>query len=101
MWTGGVGGWKVGDYIAFNSVDLTSKKQINFNYATAMSGSFKIVIDSYYGTQVGTFNYSSTGSWNTYKNQAITLNLNGVSGVHKIFFICTSGAANLGTLTVQ
>lgn len=101
VWTGGVGGWKVGDYIAFNSVDLTGKKMMNFNYATAISGSFKVVVDSYSGTQIGTFNYSSTGGWNTYKNQAITLNLNGISGAHKIYIICTSGAANLGTLTVQ
>uniref|UniRef100_A0A7C3I446 Endo-1,4-beta-xylanase n=1 Tax=Gracilinema caldarium TaxID=215591 RepID=A0A7C3I446_9SPIR len=101
VWTGGVGGWKVGDYIAFTNVNLTGKKQINFNYASANSGSFKVVVDSYYGTQIGTFNYSSTGGWNTYKNQAINLNLNGISGNHKIYIICTSGAANLGTLTVQ
>ncbi|MCX7949059.1 MAG: carbohydrate-binding protein [Treponemataceae bacterium] len=101
VWTGGVGGWKVGDYIAFNSVDLTGKTLLNFNFATAISGSFKVVIDSYYGTQIGTFNYSSTGGWNTYKNQSINLNLSGISGAHKLYIICTSGAANLGTLTVQ
>lgn len=101
VWTGGVGGWKVGDYIAFNSVDLTGKTLLNFNFATAISGSFKVVIDSYYGTQIGTFNYTSTGGWNTYKNQSINLNLNGISGAHKIYIICTNGAANLGTLTIQ
>jgi len=101
VWTGGVGGWKVGDYIAFNSVDLTGKKLLNFNFATAISGSFKVVVDSYYGTQIGTFNYSSTGGWNTYKNQSINLTLNGISGAHKIYIICTNGAANLGTLTIQ
>ncbi len=101
VWTGGVGGWKVGDWIEFSSVNLSGKSLLNFNYATAQSGSFKVVIDSYSGQQIGTFNYSSTGGWNTYKNQGIGLSLNGASGNHKLMVICTGGAANLGTLTLQ
>lgn len=99
VWTGGVGGWRVGDWIEFSNVDLSGKTRLNFNFATSMSGSFKVVIDSYTGTQIGTFNYSSTGGWNTWKNQSI--GISNVSGGHKVMIICTSGAANLGTLTLQ
>lgn len=101
VWTGGVGGFKVGDWLQFNGVNLTGKKQINFNLASASSGSFKVVVDSYSGTQICSLNYSATGGWNTYNNQSCTLSLGGISGSHNIWIIDTSGSANLGTLTVQ
>jgi endo-1,4-beta-xylanase len=99
IWTGGVGGWNVGDYIEFNNVNLSGHGQMNFNLASASNGSFKIVIDSYSGTQIGTLNYSSTGGWNNYNNQSC--NLNSVTGTHNLYIICASGAANIGTLTLQ
>lgn len=101
VWTGGIGGFKVGDWIQFDGVNISGKTQLNFNYASTASGSFKVVLDSYTGTQICTLNYASTGSWNTYNNQACTLNLAGNSGSHKLIVIDTSGSANLGTLTLQ
>ncbi|HVY24137.1 MAG TPA: glycoside hydrolase family 11 protein, partial [Steroidobacteraceae bacterium] len=101
VWTGGVGGFKVGDWLQFNNVNMTGKTRMNFNLASTSSGSYKIVLDSYSGTQIGTLNYSSTGGWNNYNNQSCSLNLNGASGNHTLYVIDSSGAANLGTLTVQ
>ena len=101
VWTGGVGGFKVGDWLQFNGVNLSGKKQINFNLASASSGSFKVVVDSYSGTQICSLSYGATGGWNTYNNQACTLSLGSISGSHNIWVIDTSGSANLGTLTVQ
>lgn len=101
VWTGGVGGFVVGDWLQFNNVNITGHGQMNFNLASTSSGSFKIVLDSYYGTQIGTLNYNSTGGWNSYANQACNLNLNGASGNHTLYIIDTSGAANLGALTLQ
>jgi endo-1,4-beta-xylanase len=101
VWTGGVGGWKVGDWIQFNGVNISGKTRLNFNLAAASSGSYKIVLDSYSGTQIGTLNFSATGGWNTYNNQSATLNLNGNSGNHNLIIIASAGAANLGTLTLQ
>jgi peptidoglycan/xylan/chitin deacetylase (PgdA/CDA1 family) len=98
IWTGGVGGWNVGDYIEFNNVNLSGQTYMNFNLASASNGSFKIVTDSYSGTQIGTLNYNSTGSWDNYYNQAC--NLNGASGTHNLYIICASGAANVGTMTL-
>ena len=98
VWTGAVGGWKVGDWLQFDNVDLTGAKYLNFNLASAQSGSYKVVIDNYYGTQIGSLNFTSTGGWDTYTNQSCTLS--SVSGSHTVYIICTSGTANVGTLTV-
>ena len=97
-WTGAVGGWNVGDWIEFDNVNLTGATYLNFNLASAQSGSYKVVIDNYYGTQIGTLNFTSTGGWDTYTNQSCTLS--SVSGNHNVYIICTSGTANVGTLTV-
>ncbi len=101
VWTGGVGGWKVGDWLQFNNVNVTGKTRINFNLASAQSGSYKIVLGSYSGTQVGTLNFSSTGGWNNYQNVSTTLNLQGRTGNQTLYVICGSGAANVGTITLQ
>ena len=98
IWNGGIGGWNVGDWIEFNNVDLSGATYVNLNLASAQSGSYKIVTDSYNGTQIGTINFNSTGGWDTYTNQAC--NLNGVSGTHNLYVICTGGTANVGTITV-
>ncbi|EGD46964.1 Endo-1,4-beta-xylanase [Ruminiclostridium papyrosolvens DSM 2782] len=97
-WTGAVGGWKVGDWIEFDNVNLSGASYLNFNLAAAQGGSFKVVTDSYYGTQIGSLNFNSTGGWNTYTNQSC--NLSNVSGNHNLYIICTGGTANLGTLTL-
>jgi len=99
IWNGGVGGWTVGAWIEFNSVNLSGKTLINFNLATAQSGSFAIRIDGSNGTTIGTLNYSSTGGWNTYQNKSTSLR--STSGSHNLYIVDTGGAANVGTLTVQ
>lgn len=101
VWTGGVGGWKVGDWIQFNNVNVTGKTLINLNLASTGSGSFKVVLGSYSGTQIGSVNYTSSGSWNTYKNVSSSLNLGGRTGNQTLYIICTSGTANLGSITLQ
>jgi len=101
IWTGGVGSWTVGAWIEFNSVNISGATNMNFNLASTQSGSYKIVLDNTSGTQIGTLNFNSTGSWSTYNNQSCSLNLNGNSGSHNIYIIDASGAANLGTLTLN
>jgi peptidoglycan/xylan/chitin deacetylase (PgdA/CDA1 family) len=101
IWTGGVGSWTVGAWIEFNSVNISGATNMNFNLASTQSGSYKIVLDNTSGTQIGTLNFNSTGSWSTYNNQSCSLNLNGNSGNHNIYIIDASGAANLGTLTLN
>ncbi len=101
IWTGGVGSWTVGAWIEFNSVNISGATNMTFNLASTGSGSYKIVLDNTSGTQIGTLNYNSTGSWSTYNNQSCSLNLNGNSGSHNLYIIDASGAANLGTLTLN
>lgn len=101
VWTGGVGNWTTGAWIAFNGVNISGKTRLNFNLASTGSGSFQIRLDSTGGTQIGQLNYSSTGGWNTYNNQSATLNLNGQSGSHTLYIVDSAGAANVGTLTLQ
>ena len=98
IWSGNVGNWQVGDYIEFDNVNLSGADYLNFNLASAQSGGFKVVTDSYNGKQIGTLNYTPSGGWNTYNNQAC--NLSGASGTHNLYIICTNGAANVGTLTL-
>jgi endo-1,4-beta-xylanase len=101
VWTGGVGGWTPGAWIEFDNVNISGHAQLNFNLATTASGSFKVLLDSASGPQIGTLNYASTGSYNTYNNQACALSLNGATGAHKLYIVDGSGAANLGALTLQ
>lgn len=99
VWNGAVGSWNVGDWIEFNNVNLSGATSVNLNLAAAQGGSFKLVTDSYSGTQIGTVNFNSTGGWNTYNNQSSSLN--GASGTHNLYLICTSGTANVGTITIS
>ncbi|MFW5800528.1 MAG: glycoside hydrolase family 11 protein [Spirochaeta sp.] len=100
-WSGGIGGWQQGDWIRFDNVNVSGKSMINFNMGTTQSGTFRIVIGEYYGTEIGRLDFSPSGGWNNYNNQSTSLNLGGRTGSHSIYIINSGGAANLGTLTIQ
>ncbi|MEJ5283503.1 MAG: carbohydrate-binding protein [Brevinematales bacterium] len=102
IWSGGVGSFDPGDWIRFDNVDLkTGYNNFSIEYATTVSGSLEVRLDSAKGTLVGTVNYSSTGDWGTYKWTGCSMDPNVAKGVHTIYVKGKSGAANLARITIN
>jgi endo-1,3-1,4-beta-glycanase ExoK len=100
IWNGGVGSFDPGDWIRFNNVNLSSGyNNFSIEYATTISGSMEVRLDSAWGTVIGTVNYSSTGGWGTYKWTGCGLNPGVANGRHTIYVKSTNGAANLARIT--
>jgi hypothetical protein len=98
-WNGGVGNFVPGTWIEFNGVNLSSGyNNCAVSYATAQSGSFNICEDSPSGTVIGTVSYGSSGGWNTYIWGGCNLNASLAKGTHNVYFVPTSGAANLAVM---
>lgn len=94
-WEGGVGGFDAGDWIRFDNVNLsTGYNAFAVSYATTLSGSFEIRMDSPTGTLIGTVSYPSSGDWGTYKWNGTQL-ASKPSGKHHIYIVGKSGATNL------
>jgi beta-glucanase (GH16 family) len=95
-WTGGVGSFDAGDWIKFSNVNLSSGyNAFAVSYATTVSGSLEIRMDSPTGTLLGTVNYPSTNSWSTYKWNGTNLNPAVAKGTHDIYIVGKSGYTNL------
>jgi len=95
-WQCGVGSFHSGNWIKFDSVDLsTGYNAFAVSYASPENGSFDIRIGSPYGQTIGAVNYISTGDWSNYQwSGTPSLDVT-VNGIHDIFIVSTSGAANL------
>ncbi len=92
-----VGEWNTGDYTKYCSINLGSGyTTLKMNLATIQTGSFVIRKGSTTGTIIGTVNFTSTGSWETY--QEFACSLTGASGVQDIFVV-GGGSANFDYMT--
>ncbi|WP_342769956.1 carbohydrate-binding protein [Paraliobacillus ryukyuensis] len=95
-WDCGVGSFNPGNWIKFDSVDLsTGYNAFAVSYASPVSGSFDIRIGNPNGQTIGTVNYGPTGDWST--NQwggTPSLDIT-TRGRQDIFIVSTSGSANL------
>lgn len=95
-WDCGVGSFEPGNWIKFDSVDLsTGYNAFAVSYASLGSGSFDIRLDSPNGPRIGSVNYVPTGDWSNYEwSGTPSLDVD-ARGTHDIFIVSTSGAANL------
>jgi beta-glucanase (GH16 family) len=95
-WTGGVGSFDPKDWIKFSAVNLsTGYNAFAVSYATAVSGSFEIRMDSPTGTLLGTVSYGPTAGWGTYAWNGVKLNPAVAKGTHDIYIVGKTGATNL------
>jgi endo-1,3-1,4-beta-glycanase ExoK len=102
IWNGGVGSFDSGDWIMFSNVNLsTGYNNFSIEYATTLNGSLEVRLDSTGGTVIGTINYSSTGSWSTYKWTGCNMDRNVAKGTHNLYIRGKSGAANLARITIN
>lgn len=95
-WDCGVGSFNPGNWIKFDSVDLsTGYNAFAVSYASPVSGSFDIRIGNPNGQTIGTVNYGPTGDWSTTKWEGTpSLDIT-TRGRQDIFIVSTSGSANL------
>ena len=83
-----------GEYIGFKDVDLTGAEKIDFRIGSnGARASLEIHIDEPDGRTIGTMNISSTGGWQTWNTQ--TCNIDGISGVHDVYFVFRGGEGYL------
>ncbi len=95
-WNCGVGTFHSGNWIKFDSVDLsTGYNAFAVSYASPESGSFDIRLGSPNGQRIGSVNYGPTGDWSNYQwSGTPSLDVT-AKGTQDIFIVSTNGAANL------
>jgi hypothetical protein len=101
-WNGGVGNFVPGNWIEFDSVNLSTGYD-NFAvwYASTVAGTFNVTIDSPNGGVLCTVWTAPTGGWNDYTWSGCNLNESLAQGVHNLYYVATSGASNLGTTWIK
>lgn len=100
-WSTGIGNIYSGNYAKYCSVDFeTGYNELLFDYATSISGSISIRINSSTGQEIGTFSYSSTGGWDSYSTVAADIS-SSVTGTHDLFLVGVSGTLNLDQITLH
>jgi len=102
VWNGGVGNFVPGNWIEFDSVNLSTGYD-NFAvwYATTVAGSFDVTIDSPNGAVLCTVWTSPTGGWSDYTWGGCNLNASLARGVHNLYYVPTRGASNLGATWIK
>lgn len=89
----GVGYINSGNYLVYNNINFGSgAASFKVLAATASSTNVEIRLNGTYGTLLGTLSFSSTGDWNTYKEQIC--NISKVGGVYDLYLVF-SGPINI------
>lgn len=93
-----IGGCDNGDYIIFRQIDFHDGFNFFTTRCTVPDGSagqmVLIKIDGLNGSTIGSFKVQSTGGWNNFMEQSVSINE--IKGVHDIYFVFsgTSGVGN-------
>lgn len=86
-----------GDYVVYNNVDFgTGATSFKAMVANSGTSNIELRLNSPTGTLIGTLPVTSTGGWNTYREQ--TFSINKVTGVNNLYLVFT-GAVNIDWFT--
>jgi hypothetical protein len=102
--SGIVGYLDAGDYLHYRALDFgVGAKSLSLLVAvppTAAGKKIEVRLDGKSGALVGALTVQDTGSWSTFKAQAINLSTT-ITGVHDLYFVMSGGAdvANIDSFT--